>query len=249
MFKNLLKRIRNPAWQDFVLLTAALALFGGLFVFAQVAEEVLEGENQETENELMRALRSPEDPSMPIGPEWLMQAGLDITALGSGAVLTLTTLLVAGYLLLAKRYAHVLFLLVATLGGTFLSLSLKAVFSRERPSVVPHLANVTSASFPSGHSMVSSVVYLTLGVMLSRSVKSKRAKIYYVSAAMFLAFLIGLSRVYLGVHYPTDVVAGWAVGTAWATICSLVAYWLQSRGDVEPPGGSSEEQAEPQASS
>lgn len=247
MLKKLLKRIRNPAWQDFVLLVAALALFGGIYVFVQVAEEVLEGGSLATEQKLMRALRMSEDPHLPIGPEWLMQAGLDITALGSAAVITMMTILVAGYLLLAKRYAHVVLLLVATVGGTLLSVGLKAVFSRERPSVVPHLANVTSASFPSGHSTVASIVYLTLGVMLSRSVKSKRLKIYYVSVAMFVAFLIGLSRVYLGVHYPTDVVAGWAVGTAWATVCSLVAYWLQRRGDVEPPGEPAGDRAEPQA--
>jgi undecaprenyl-diphosphatase len=84
------------------------------------------------------------------------------------------------------------------------------------------------------HSMMSSVVYLTLAVLLARTMKRRRVKIYLVSAALFLSFLVGLSRVYLGVHYPTDVVAGWAGGTAWALLCWLTAYWLEKRGEVEP---------------
>jgi undecaprenyl-diphosphatase len=165
--------------------------------------------------------------------------GLDISALGGGAVLTLTTVLVTGYLLLRGRYRATVFLLVAALGGTLLNKALKAWFARERPDVVPHLSEVSSASYPSGHSMISSIIYLTLAVMLARSVKSRRVRLYFIASALALTFLIGLSRIYLGVHYPTDVIAGWSAGTAYAIVCAMTAYWLQRRGAVEPESADS----------
>jgi undecaprenyl-diphosphatase len=85
--------------------------------------------------------------------------------------------------------------------------------------------------------MMSSVVYLTMAVLLARTMKRRRVKVYWVSAALLLSFLVGMSRIYLGVHYPTDVVAGWAGGTAWALLCWLVACWLGKRGKVEAQQG------------
>jgi undecaprenyl-diphosphatase len=227
-------RLRRAGWKDFVLLLAAATLFGSLAVFVEVTDLVVEGKLHETERLGMRSLRMPDDPARPIGPRWLQHVGLDVSALGGGAVLTIMTLLVIGYLLLQGRYHATVFLLIAALGGLALNKSLKAYFGRERPDIVPHLSEVSSASYPSGHSMLSSIIYLTLGVMLARSVKSRRLRVYFVSAALTLSFLIGLSRIYLGVHYPTDVIAGWAAGTAYAIVCALVSYWLQRRGTVEP---------------
>lgn len=227
-------RLRSAGWREFVLLLAAATLCGSVLLFVAVTDEVREGEVENTERQWMRALRLPDDPSIPIGPRWLQHVGLDISALGGGAVLTLMTLLVIGYLLIERRFHAVVFLLFAALGGLALNKSLKVLFGRERPDIVPHLSEVSSASYPSGHSMLSSIIYLTLGVMLARSVQSRTLKIYFVSAALGLSFFIGLSRVYLGVHYPTDVVAGWAAGTGYAMVCALAAYWLQNRGTVEP---------------
>jgi undecaprenyl-diphosphatase len=113
---------------------------------------------------------------------------------------------------------------------------LKQVFQRERPSVVPHLVTVQSLSFPSGHSMLSAATYLTLGALLIKVVQDRATRIYVLGIALLLPMLVGASRVYLGVHYPSDVLAGWCAGLAWAVLCSVVAEWLQKRGAVERPG-------------
>src|SRR5262249_39213798 len=149
---------------------------------------------------------------------------------GSGTVLVLLVLAVLGYLAFTRRHSLMLVTLVASLGGTLLGFGLKELFGRERPTVVPHLAHVTSLSFPSGHSMQSAVIYLTLGVMLARTTTIRRVRAYFVSLALLLSLLIGLTRIYLGVHYPTDVTAGWLIGFAWAVLVALVARALQRRG-------------------
>ena len=231
---RLLDLLRSAGWREFVLLLAVAAVCGGVLTFAGVTDLVSEGELHEMEIRLMRDLRSAEDPSRPIGPPWLERWSREITALGSGAVLSLMTLLVVGYLLIERLYASAVLVMVSVGGGTLLTAGLKGFFERDRPDVVPHLTDALFKSYPSGHSMMSSVVYLTLAVLLARTMRRRRVKIYFVSAALFLSFLVGLSRVYLGVHYPTDVVAGWAGGTAWAVLCWLAAYFLEERGKVEP---------------
>ncbi len=226
--------LRSAGWREFVLVLAVAAVCGGILTFVGVTDLVREDELHETEIRLMRDLRSAEDPSRPIGPPWLERWSREITSLGGGAVLSLMTSLVVGYLLIERLYASAVLILVSVGGGTLLTAGLKGFFERDRPNVVPHLTDALFKSYPSGHSMMSSVVYLTLAVLLARTMKRRRVKIYFVGAALFLSFLVGLSRVYLGVHYPTDVVAGWAGGTAWALLCWLTAYWLEKRGMVEP---------------
>jgi undecaprenyl-diphosphatase len=170
----------------------------------------------------------------PIGPEWLHEAGRDLTALGGVAVLTLITVAVAGFLWLRRMFGAMLLVLAATLGGLAASSALKSTFERTRPNLVPHLSMVYTSSFPSGHSMLSATVYLTLGALLGRFVQPLRLKAYFLLVALILTFLVGVSRVYVGVHYPTDVLAGWSAGLAWALVCWLGARALQKRGTVEP---------------
>lgn len=173
--------------------------------------------------------RHPEDLAVPIGPPWVLDAAREITALGSSTVLLFVIFSVAGYLWLERRHGMLAFLLLSTFGGMALTTALKSVFSRARPSVVPHLVAVNSASFPSGHSLLSAVVYLTLGVLLAEVTAGRRARIYFVTLAALLTGLIGLSRVYVGVHYPTDVLGGWMAGLLWALLCGSVARELQRR--------------------
>jgi undecaprenyl-diphosphatase len=218
---------------DLALLLTVLCVLAGVWVFIAVAYGVREGSTKPLDEGLLRALRNADDPKKPLGPAWLAEAGRDLTALGGVADLCLMTSAVAGYLLISRKYGALSLLLVATLGGLLLSTVLKDLFDRPRPAVVPHLSYVNSASFPSGHSMLSAVIYLTLGSLLARLVVQRRLKAYFLGVALLLCFLVGVSRVYLGVHYPTDVLAGWSAGLAWALLCGLVARWLQQRGMVE----------------
>jgi undecaprenyl-diphosphatase len=161
------------------------------------------------------------------------EVGRDLTAMGGIAVLTLMISAVVGYLLLRQAHGAMWLVICATLGGLIVSTLLKGLFERERPSLVPHLSHVSSSSFPSGHSMLSAVVYLTLGALLGRLVEGNILKAYFLFVGLTLTTLVGLSRVYMGVHYPTDVLAGWSAGLAWAVLCWLIARWLQRRGTVE----------------
>jgi undecaprenyl-diphosphatase len=181
----------------------------------------------------VRKLRRADDPATPIGPRWLQECGRDITALGGVTVLTLVTFSVAGYLLMARKFHAMWLVLIATFGGLIVSSILKRSFERGRPDIVPHLSHVYTSSFPSGHSMLSAVVYLTLGSLLARLAPGYAVKIYFIALALVLTFLVGVSRVYMGVHYPTDVLAGWTAGLVWAILCWLVARYLQRRGTVE----------------
>lgn len=212
-------------------------LFGGGWAFLELADEVMEGKTLGIDERLLLSLRNPLDHSDPLGPEWLEEMARDFTSLGSTGVLTLIVLAVLGYLLLSRRFRAALFTLVAVPGGMLLSAMLKLGFDRPRPDLVPHETVVYTASFPSGHSMMSAVTYLTLAALLGRLHPQPQLKSYFLIVAAFLALLTGVSRVYLGVHWPTDVLAGWAAGAAWAALCWLIAGWLQRRGMVEPGEG------------
>lgn len=214
-------------------LVAALLIVLAIWAFIAIADAVKEGHTQRFDDWAIRALRKPNDPSETIGPSWMQEAARDVTALGGVVVLTLVTCAVAGYLWLRERYHALWLVLVATVGGQLLSTALKHVFHRPRPELVAHLSRVYTTSFPSGHSMLSAVVYLTLGTLLASFVDERRLKFYFVSVAMFLTLIVGISRVFMGVHYPTDVLAGWSAGLAWALVCWLVSVRLQRQGAVE----------------
>jgi undecaprenyl-diphosphatase len=208
---------------EFVVLLAVLIVVGGTWCFIALTDLVLEGRTQSVDEAVLLALRRPENPALPIGPDWMVEVGRDLTALGGVAVLLLTTLAVAGLLLLNRKFAATGFVLTAVAGGLVVSSILKASFARPRPDVVPHLSLVYTSSFPSGHSMMSAIVYLTLGALLARNVARRRLKFYFLAVALVLTGLAGVSRVYLGVHFPTDVLAGWTAGLVWATLCCLAS--------------------------
>ena len=213
-----------------------LLVAAGAFVFLTLASEVFEGESFAVDRWLLSALRSPSNPALPIGPIWLRSLMIDVTALGGVSVLTLITAIAAGYLLAVRKVATAGFLVGAIACGAVVSTILKSIFARPRPELVAHLVEVHSTSFPSGHAMNSAITYLTIGVLLARAEEDRRVRIYLLTVAIGLTLLIGSSRVYLGVHWPSDVIAGWCVGGAWAILCSLAARRLQRRNRIEPPG-------------
>lgn len=218
------------------MLSSLLLIAGSLWVFAEIADEVVEGDSREVDEWVLRSLRQPDDLAVPIGPPWLLEMARDLTALGSFVVLLLVTAIVLIFLGMRRRWGAFWLVNVSIVGGAVLSTVLKVFFDRARPDFVPHLATVNSLSFPSGHSMLSAITYLTLGTLLARTTVDRGIKAYFLGTAAFLALVVGLTRVYLGVHFPTDVLAGWCAGTAWALLCGLVARWLQKKGAVEPEG-------------
>lgn len=219
---------REPA-----VLFALLLVVGGGWAFIKTADEVIEGETNHFDKWVVQSLRRPDNPAVPIGPAWLAEIGRDATAFGGIAALTFFTAAVSGFLWLDRKYRMLGFLLAATASGLLVSLLLKRLFQRPRPEVVPHLSYVYTTSFPSGHSLLSTVVYLTLGVLVASVVPRWPVKIYVVSLAVLLCVMVGASRVFLGVHYPTDVLAGWTAGLTWALLCWLAARSLQRRGQLE----------------
>jgi len=202
----------------------------GSWVFVGVAREVVDGKTQTMDEQIVRSLRQADDPTKPLGPEWMAEIGRDMTALGGYAVLILVLLAATGFLHLDRRRGMVAFVWMSVISGYLLSMGLKSVFHRPRPNVVPHLSFVDTTSFPSGHSMMSAVVYLTLGALLARVVTTRRLKLYFLLVPLTVSMFVGISRVYMGVHYPSDVLAGWAAGLVWATVCWMTAQFLEQRG-------------------
>ncbi|TCZ61032.1 phosphatase PAP2 family protein [Roseicella aquatilis] len=207
-----------------------IALLGGAagaaWVFLALAGEVVEGEMRAFDERLLLALRTSTDSSNPLGPPWLEEVGRDLSALGGTGVMVLLVVSVTLFLALARRQAEAMTLTAAAMGATAIELTLKGWYGRPRPDLVPHGARVFTASFPSGHATLSAAVFLTAGALLAHAEPDLRLKVYFSSLAVLLTVLVGASRVYLGVHWPTDVLAGWVLGAGWAATCWGAALWL-----------------------
>jgi undecaprenyl-diphosphatase len=214
-------------------LIALLLAAGAVWLFVEVAEDVLAGETQSADQQLMLLLRTPGNPSDPLGPAWVEELARDITGLGGAGVLTLITVAAAGFLVLQRKRHLAFYLVAAVASGMVVGSLLKWGFDRPRPDLVPHGQIVYTSSFPSGHSMISAVAFLTLGALLASGQTNLRMHGYLMGLALFLTLIVGVSRVYLGVHWPTDVLAGWTAGAAWALLCWALARRLRRRGTVE----------------
>jgi undecaprenyl-diphosphatase len=216
-------------------LAALLLAAGGIWLFIEIAGDVLEGDTTTIDERLLLMLRAEGDPADPLGPPWAEEIGRDVTSLGGVGLLTIVTLASAGFLALQRKSHLAVYLLVAVAGGALVSTALKLGFGRDRPAadLVAHGQVVYTSSFPSGHSMLSAVVFLTLGALLAGTQANLRLRLYLIGLAVFVAVLVGVSRVYLGVHWPTDVLAGWMAGAAWALLCWAFAERLRRRGVVD----------------
>jgi undecaprenyl-diphosphatase len=214
-------------------LIAILAIACLLFAFGVIAQNVSAGTSLAFDQKVVLALRDPGNPSAPVGPAWAQEAARDLTSLGSIIVLLIMTFAVAIYLFLARKYAAAWLLLAAVFGGMAMNDLLKLAFARPRPDHVYQAARVFTSSFPSAHAELSAITYLTMAALLAQSQSSFKIGLYFIALAILLTISIGVSRVYLGVHYPTDVLGGWCIGAAWALACWVLMTWLQRGGRIE----------------
>ena len=199
-----------------------------IVAFFVLAELVSRGITQAWDQATILSLRSGGNIADPIGPAWMEEAGRDVTALGSYIVLVFLVASATGFLALLGRWRLVGLLAASVIGGMVISALLKFGFDRPRPDI-PHSARVFTASFPSGHATLSTVVFLVIGGLLTRTTEDPQIRSYFVSLSIILTVAVGFSRLYLGVHYPTDVLVGWLVGGAWALGCWTIASKLEAK--------------------
>lgn len=216
-------------------LLALICVSGLGYGFFALAHEVGEGSTEGLDRKILLSLRNPADLSDPVGPRWLEETMRDITGLGGVFTIVFLTMAVAAYLVFSGKRRAGWFVIGAVGGGELVSTVLKLFYHRPRPDLVPHGMEVFTASFPSGHAMMSAIAYLTLATLLARIDRRRRVKALVLALGVTTTLLVGISRVYLGVHWPSDVLAGWCVGAAWASLCWFVALQLQRRGEVEAP--------------
>lgn len=229
-YRNIPKAVWSFVRAEFVLVASLAVIAAALLGFIAIADEMAEGEAHAFDMAVLQTLHpDAANPSDPVGPFWLDHAAADLTALGSVAVLATIALLVGGFLVLQRKRLEAAIIAAAFAGGLGLSQSLKGVFDRERPPEIYRASEILNASFPSGHALLSAVVFLTLGAMLAQAARGRVLRIYVMSVAITLVLIVGLTRIYLGVHWTTDVLAGWSAGAAWATACWLAGRWLKQR--------------------
>lgn len=212
------------------LVLGLLAITVATAVFAQIAVGVVEGQTQSFDESVLRWMGTN-------GAPWLDVAALEVTALGGRVVVYMVVLVASAFLWQSRHHYSAGLLWVAVLGSGFVNSALKLSFNRPRPNVFPwRTEHVGLTSFPSGHAMTSMVAYGTLAFLIARLAPTAwQRRVVWILAAVVIV-LVGLSRLYLGVHYPSDVVAGFVVGGAWAVVCGLgmeaVRYFRTRRPEV-----------------
>ncbi len=206
-----------------------LIVLGIIWAFIEIADEVREDETRRFDESVLLSMRESGDTADPIGSPRIEEMARDLTALGGFTLLSGVTITAIGVALFAGRPRLAGAGLVSVLAGTWVMSLLKRGFDRPRPDLIEHGTLIHNASFPSGHSMMAAMVYLTLGILLARTQPKKRVRAFIVAISVVITLLVGVSRVYLGVHWPTDVFAGWMLGGAWAMLFWIVAIKLDPR--------------------
>ncbi len=211
-----------------------LSIIGALVIVFLVIAHFVSGGANSIDNAILLGLR--DTPSDPIGGPGVQAAVMHLSGLGSGAVVGLVCVISVSFLCLAGRWRFAALVVACAVGTLLVMLMLKGIYDRPRPTIVVAIDPPGDESFPSGHSMISSALYPTLATLIARALPTRRLRVFTVACGIFMAGMIGVSRLYLGVHYPTDVLAGWTVGVTWALVCGVVARKLAPQvAAVEPP--------------
>lgn len=211
-------------WPVAVLFAGSVLLLG-----VHIAAVLITGRSFGFDAPILLSLRVPGHLDVPIGPIWLRQSAIDISALGGFTLMWLFGGSGIAALVLLRRRAEAAWIAASLVGGSLISTELKDVIHRPRPALVPHLVWVDNASFPSGHALISAATYLTIALMLAGLVRRRAARAAIVCFFSVVVVLIGCSRVYLGVHWPSDVLGGWCFGTVWALAVFWTNRWLRAR--------------------
>jgi undecaprenyl-diphosphatase len=209
-----------------------LALFlaaGALWMFEEIHENFVREGSRSVDTDVLLLFRAAADSTDPIGPLWVEELARDITALGGLGVLTLIIAASASFLFIAGDKRTAWMILVATIGGIAITQAFKVLFSRPRPDLMLHEMYAYTSSFPSGHTTMSAITYLTLGALIARNFSGFRLKAHIMVVSIGITLLVGFSRVYLGVHWPSDVLGGWSLGAGWSLLCWAGAEWLERR--------------------
>ena len=220
-------RLIGAGWRFFrrfetrALLLSILAA-AALWAFFSIADEVDDSGTKALDRRLILALRAPGDLNDPIGPRTFEEAVRDVTALGGFTVIGLVSIVAVLAFLFHGRRRHALVMAGSVVLALISSEGMKAIYGRPRPDLVPHESIVYSASFPSGHSTLAATTYLTLAVLIASLEPRRRTKAMVYVLSLALLATVGLSRVYLGVHWPSDVLGGWCLGATWALAAWVV---------------------------
>lgn len=230
--------VRAMSWigqHELAVILAFALIVGGLLFTVELADGVAEGDTEAVDMALLMMLREGSDADNPLGPPWLEEMMRDFTALGGTGILLLVVTAVTVYYLLLGRYKEMLVMITAVLGAYLLSYYLKELFGRPRPQFVSEGVYEYTASFPSGHALLAATVYLTIASIVSQIMRPNRLKAFVLLLGFSVMILVGFTRVYLGVHWPTDVLAGWVIGAVWAAVIWLVFRWLRRQQALDDP--------------
>ncbi|CCV08388.1 Phosphoesterase PA-phosphatase related (fragment) [Mesorhizobium metallidurans STM 2683] len=209
-------------------LITIVLLTSSVLVFLALASLVMRNWTADFDRAILLIMRNPTDLADPIGPTWFEELMRDVSGLGGLGLLTFVTLTVAGFLALSGSLRNAIAVILAVGSGVILSSLLKYGFDRPRPDLVAYGTRIYTSSFPSGHAFMAATVYFTLGIMLARKFEPRPLRVFIMAISMLVTFAVGASRIYLGVHWPTDVIAGWSIGAGWALFCSTLIVRLKA---------------------
>lgn len=213
-------------------LIVIMAIAAALLAFLRLGDGVRAGRTLDIDRRIILALRDPAHPGQPRGSFWTRDILHDLTALGGVGVLTLTVVVATIFLWVNGRRRHAAVLLGTVGAATVVGELIRSSYHRARPDLLAYGDYFSESSFPSGHSNIATVVWMTLALIVASLERSRVGKVTAFAAGGFISLTAGAARVYFGVHWPSDVLGGWILGSSWA-----LAAWIALGAWKKGPGG------------